>query len=100
LISTSSISLYLPEKAGLAAGVVTSTLQIGAAVGVAAIGSVFFGVLNKQTIEAAYGEAFASALAVAAVLQAVGIALGAILNRRQRLVYQAEAGLATSDLVH
>jgi predicted MFS family arabinose efflux permease len=33
-----------PEKAGLAAGVVTSTLQIGSAAGVAAIGSVFFGV--------------------------------------------------------
>jgi predicted MFS family arabinose efflux permease len=30
-----------PEKAGLAAGVVTSTLQVGAAVGVAAVGSVF-----------------------------------------------------------
>ncbi len=75
-----------PEKAGLAAGVVTSTLQIGAAVGVAAIGSVFFGVLNKQTNEAAYGEAFASALAVAAFLQAIGMALGAILNKRQRLL--------------
>jgi EmrB/QacA subfamily drug resistance transporter len=72
-----------PEKAGLAAGVVTSTLQIGAAVGVAAIGSIFFGVLNKQTSAAAYGGAFASALTVAACLQAVGMALGAVLNRSQ-----------------
>ena len=42
-----------PEKAGLAAGVVTSTLQIGAAVGVAALGSIFFGVLNNQTTASA-----------------------------------------------
>ena len=74
-----------PEKAGLAAGVVTSTLQIGAAVGVAAIGSIFFGVLNRQTTAAAYGGAFASALTVAACLQAVGMALGAVLNRFTKL---------------
>lgn len=74
-----------PEKAGLAAGVVTSTLQVGAAVGVAAIGSVFFWVLDKQTTAAAYGEAFASVLTVAACLQAIGMALGAVLNRRHRL---------------
>jgi MFS family permease len=79
-----------PEKAGLAAGVVTSTLQIGAAVGVAALGSIFFGVLNKQTTASAYGEAFASALAGAACLQAIGMALGAILNWRGRLEAHAK----------
>ena len=40
----------------------------------------FFGVLNKQTAAAAYGGAFASALTVAACLQAVGMALGAVLK--------------------
>jgi hypothetical protein len=71
------------QRAGLAAGIVTFTLQVGAAVGVAAVGSVFFGVLAKQTTVAAYGEAFASALAVAASLQTIGIVLAAILNRHR-----------------
>ena len=74
-----------PEKAGLAAGVITSTLQVGAAVGVAAVGSVFFSVLGKQTTAIAYSEAFASALAVAACVQAIGIFLAAVLNRRRPL---------------
>jgi MFS family permease len=74
-----------PEKAGLAAGVVTSTLQVGAAVGVPAVGSVFFSVLGKQTTAIAYSDAFASALAVAAFLQAIGIGLAAVLNRRRPL---------------
>jgi predicted MFS family arabinose efflux permease len=73
-----------PEKAGLAAGVITSTLQVGAAVGVAAVGSVFFSVLGKQTTAIAYSDAFASALAVAACLQVLGIGLAAVLNRRRR----------------
>jgi hypothetical protein len=49
-------------------------------VGVAAVGSVFFSVLAKQATAIAYGEAFASALAVAAGLQAIGIVLAAVLN--------------------
>jgi hypothetical protein len=52
-------------------------------VGVAAVGSVFFSVLAKQTTATAYGEAFASALAVAAGLQSIGIVLAAVLNRRR-----------------
>ncbi|BBU31987.1 hypothetical protein BTHE68_57210 (plasmid) [Burkholderia sp. THE68] len=36
-----------PQKAGLAAGVAASTLQIGAAFGTAAIGGVFFGALGR-----------------------------------------------------
>jgi EmrB/QacA subfamily drug resistance transporter len=75
-----------PEKAGLAAGVVTSTLQVGAAVGVAAVGSVFFAVLNNQSAAAAYADAFASGLAVAAGLQVIGIGLATILNERRRLL--------------
>jgi MFS family permease len=85
-----------PEKAGLAAGVVTSTLQIGAAVGVAALGSIFFGVLNNQTTASAYGEAFASALAGAACLQAAGMALGAILHRhRSQKAHSKELNYST-----
>ncbi|HEY2133510.1 MAG TPA: MFS transporter, partial [Acetobacteraceae bacterium] len=50
-----------PAQAGVAAGITNSALQIGAAVSVAAIGSLFFMVLNGRTGERAYGQAFAAA---------------------------------------
>jgi hypothetical protein len=52
-----------PHQAGVAAGVLTSALQIGAAVSVAAIGSLFFAVLGQQVGRAAYAHAFAIAQA-------------------------------------
>ena len=88
LLQPSTVRIVLtevePEQAGLAAGVVTSILQVGAAVGVAAVGSVFFTVLGQQTGSRAYGNAFASALAVTAVLQVLGIPLATKTNHRRR----------------
>jgi EmrB/QacA subfamily drug resistance transporter len=89
LLQPSTVRIVLaevePEQAGLAAGVVTSTLQIGAAVGVAAVGSVFFAVLGQQAGAIAYGNAFASALAVAAGLQILGMLLAANMNHGGQL---------------
>jgi MFS family permease len=50
-----------PAQAGVAAGITNSALQIGAAVSVAAIGSLFFLVLGGRTGERAYAQAFAIA---------------------------------------
>jgi sugar phosphate permease len=50
-----------PAQAGVAAGITNSALQIGAAVSVAAIGSLFFDVLGGRTGERAYAHAFAIA---------------------------------------
>jgi EmrB/QacA subfamily drug resistance transporter len=89
LLQPSTVRIVLaevqPEQAGLAAGVVTSTLQIGAAVGVAAVGSVFFAVLGQQAGAIAYGNAFANALAVAAGLQILGMLLAANMNHGRQL---------------
>jgi MFS family permease len=48
-------------QAGVAAGITNSVMQIGAAVSVAAIGSLFFMVLGERTGERAYANAFAIA---------------------------------------
>jgi MFS family permease len=97
LLQPSTVRIVLtevePEQAGLAAGVVTSILQIGAAVGVAAVGSVFFTVLGQQTGSRQYGNAFASALVVAAVLQGVGMLLATKMNHRRQA--RAEVSPAT-----
>jgi MFS family permease len=85
LLQPSTVRIVLtevdPEQAGLAAGLVTSILQIGSAVGVAAVGSVFFTVLGQQPSPQAYGNAFASALAVAAFLQVLGMLLATRIGR-------------------
>jgi len=57
------------SKGGLAAGVVNSMLQIGAAISVAAIGTLFFAVLGSATGPTAYAHAFGiSMIAVVAAL--------------------------------
>jgi hypothetical protein len=45
----------------VAAGITNSALQIGAAISVAAVGSLFFMVLDGRTGERAYAHAFAAA---------------------------------------
>ncbi len=65
------------HQGGVAAGVVNSTLQIGAALSVAAIGSLFFSVLGTGVGPAAYAHAFG--IAMIAVVAALGGA--ALLSR-------------------
>lgn len=52
-----------PAQAGVAAAVVNSALQIGGAISVAAVGSLFFAVLAGGSGREAYGHAFAIAQA-------------------------------------
>jgi len=72
----------LPDQAGVAAGVLTSTLQIGAAVSVASIGSLFFAVLGEGTGRDAYASAFG--VAQAAVSFALLVAMLLSIPRRPR----------------
>ena len=62
-----------PHQAGVAAGVLSSALQIGAAISVAGIGSLFFAVLGQGVGRDAYAHAFA--IAQAAVSAALLIAM-------------------------
>ncbi|ASL48773.1 Multidrug resistance protein Stp (plasmid) [Burkholderia sp. AD24] len=61
-----------PRHAGLASGVVISTLQIGAALGVAIIGGIFYSVLGAGHDVADYAHAFSVALRCNVVLLIVG----------------------------
>jgi EmrB/QacA subfamily drug resistance transporter len=65
-----------PRHAGLASGIMISTFQIGAALGVAVIGGVFFGALGARPDPDAYAHAFALALGCNVAL----LALGAVLS--------------------
>jgi EmrB/QacA subfamily drug resistance transporter len=68
------ISGLQPEESGVGAGVITTTLQVGNALGVALISLLFFVILGDGQPGAAYADAFAMTLpACAALLLAAAV---------------------------
>lgn len=66
-------------QGGVAAGITNSALQVGAAVSVAAIGSLFFMVLGGSTATMDTERAYAHAFSVAQWVVSAGLALGLLL---------------------
>ena len=67
----------IPAKdTGLAAGTMNSTLQIGSAISVAGIGSLFFSVLGDGATAAAYGHALSIAMAAICLALTGSLLLG------------------------
>jgi len=73
-----------PRHAGLASGIVISTFQIGAALGVAIIGGVFYSALGGREDANAYAHAFTLALGCNVALLALGGALSLLLPEETR----------------
>jgi EmrB/QacA subfamily drug resistance transporter len=69
------------SDAGAASGMLTTSQQIGNALGVAVVGTIFFGELGSQTSPAAFGDAFSVALAVQALLAVASATLVASARR-------------------
>jgi MFS family permease len=72
------------QQAGVAAGVLTSALQIGAALSVAAIGSLFFAVLGHGVGRDAYARAFGVAQAATTTALAIAMLLSVPRKRSTR----------------
>ncbi|WP_374471028.1 MFS transporter [Phenylobacterium sp.] len=70
-----------PAFSGMIAGLVNSTLQVGAALSVAVIGGIFYSVLAPRHDPAAITQAFVVALLCIAACLGVGSALGLTLAR-------------------
>jgi MFS family permease len=73
-----------PRHAGLASGIMISTFQIGAAVGVAVIGGIFYSVLGPHQDQEAYAHAFTVALGCNVALLALAAALSLCLPGEQQ----------------
>ena len=72
-----------PERAGLVGGIVNSTLQVSAAIGVAALGGLFYATLGPRTDPGAVTHAFAVTLLAIAACHVVGAILAAGLGQRR-----------------
>lgn len=71
-----------PHRAGLVGGMVNSTLQVSAALGVAVLGGLFYSVLGTRTDPAAVTHAFSVTLLSIAACHAAGAVMAAGLGHR------------------
>jgi EmrB/QacA subfamily drug resistance transporter len=70
-----------PTEAGAASGTMVTSQQIGNALGVATIGTIFFGQLGSASGAGAYGDAFSISLAVQALF---ALAAAVLVSRARR----------------
>jgi MFS family permease len=71
-----------PERAGAAAGILTTTQQFGAASGIAVIGAIFYGVLGATPATGTFVSGMVVAMSVNAALVAAAAAVTMLLPRR------------------
>jgi len=71
-----------PDRAGAAAGILTTTQQFGAASGIAVIGAVFYAALGAAPTRGTFVSGMVVAMSVAAVLVAITAAITLLLPRR------------------
>jgi len=71
-----------PERAGAAAGILTTTQQFGAASGIAIIGAIFYGVLGTAPGRGTFVSGMVVAMTVSAALLAVAAAATLLLPRQ------------------
>ena len=77
-----------PANTGLAAGIMSSTLQIGAAISVSAIGSLFFAILGSGTSAADYGHALGVSMSATVAALTLSMLLGLLTQRRKPILTQ------------
>jgi predicted MFS family arabinose efflux permease len=76
-----SLRAVPPADAGAASGLLTTSQQVGNALGVAIVGTIFFSELGSGTGAAAYGDALSAAVTVQVVL---ALAAAALVSRARR----------------
>jgi putative intracellular protease/amidase len=73
-----------PRHAGLVGGIVNSTLQVSAAVGIAVLGGLFYTVIGAHAVPATVTRAFSVTLVGIAICHVGGALLAAGLGQRRK----------------
>jgi EmrB/QacA subfamily drug resistance transporter len=81
-----------PARAGIASGMVTATLQIGAAVGAATLGGVFFARLGATPAVVDYASAFRTSMFALVAVLSVCAVLSTALGRLHRQLHAGDGG--------
>lgn len=76
-----------PGRAGVASGMITATLQIGAAVGAATLGGLFFSKLGVHPDATTYAQAFRTSMFAVVAIQAICALLSMALGPLHRLLH-------------
>jgi MFS family permease len=92
-LAVTVLSRVTPQHAGAAAGVLTTGIQVGNALGVAIVGVIFYGALGHAPEVNAYGHAFAYSLGYIAF---VGLALAALVQLLPKVPGEIPAGKPTT----
>ena len=71
-----------PDRAGAAAGILTTTQQFGAASGIAIVGAIFYGAIGAVPGRGSFVSGMVLAMSVNAVLLVVAAAVTLLLSRR------------------
>jgi MFS family permease len=99
-----ALSRVPPERAGAAAGILTTTHQFGAASGVAVIGAVFYGRLGSVPSRGGSVSAMVLAIAIDAAIVLAAAGLTVLLPRRaaarRTSVTQEQAAEERAEAVH
>jgi EmrB/QacA subfamily drug resistance transporter len=90
-----SLRAVSPSDAGAASGMLTTSQQIGNALGVALVGTIFFAELGSRSGAAAYGDALSAAMVVQAILALAAAALAS--RARRPALAEAEPARALAD---
>ncbi|MDR0342098.1 MAG: hypothetical protein LBI49_03110 [Nocardiopsaceae bacterium] len=85
-----------PDRAGAAAGILTTSQQFGAASGVAVIGAIFYGALGAATSRAAFVSGMVPAMSADAGLAAIAAGATLLLPRSPGPLIRATAPAASA----
>jgi hypothetical protein len=99
-----ALSRVPPERAGAAAGILTTTQQFGAASGVAVIGAVFYGRIGNVPTRGGSVSAMVLAMAIDAAILLAAAGLTLLLPRRaaapRTAVTREQAAEYATETVH
>jgi EmrB/QacA subfamily drug resistance transporter len=95
-ISIAALAGVQPSEAGLASGLISTSQQIGGAIGIAALSAIATSTTGSATSAASLTDGFHAAFVAGTAVALVGVVVALVIVRRRDLAAPAEAAVATA----